>query len=1347
MITLAAKAFREFYVMTAGRVSPVGSQDEWPQLRCPQWAARRMRYPMACALCRCALGVGLLGACFALTATSASAAQTHLFESSFGPDGTAASVFDQPREVAVDQSSGAIYVGDATSGTIEKFDAAHEPEPFTAAAANLEGKLTGFAFGSPAQLAASATSHDFYFASPREQAVKAFQSDGEPALFTAGSDAGTNELKGPEPCGVAVDASNDIYVSFEDGVHVYAETGEPLTVLPKESLTGFPCQLAVDSAGTLYVNLFGAGVEKLTPEEFPLTAHTEYASDGIVDANAAFGVAVDPATNVLYVDEHTQIAEYNEGASKEEGVFGTAEPGTLAASAGVAVNAATGQVYVSDAEGKHQVEIFGPAVVVPTVATGAATEVNPKPPASATLNGTVNPEGIEVTDCHFDYGPSTAFGQMAPCEQTVGSGSGDVAVTAKLTGLQAGVTYHFRLQASNTNGPSLGADATFSTPPKPAITGENATNLTASSNEVSGDLNASVTPGGLEVTSCTIELGISSEYGHAFPCSPQPGSGTSPVSISQHVEGLDPNTTYHWRVVASSEAGTTTSPDHTFIYDQSAKGVLPDNRAYEMVTPPQKNGAQIGNGSGSGFALSEDGTHLIANAIQCFGGAPSCPVASGTLGSLFEFTRTTGGWVTEPLSPPAETLAGSNNGSVHLNLNPDNGMALYAIPTPPQGEEDLYARDPGGTFRDIGPLIPPAQGYTVESLKSLGDETATADLSHVVFREGPFWPSISNKFDQEPSQGQLLEYVGTGNTQPLVVGVSGGAGSTDLISACDTATGQGRKKAGYGAMSVDGRVVYFNARGCKSGTGTNAGVEVPVEELFARIDNSEPDAHTIAISQPRANQTLSSTPPDEACISAGCDKNITEEANWRNAEFVGASSDGSKVVFDTEQQLTDGATQGSNNMYLYDSAAPVGHGLVDVSQGEGGSPVAGGPRVQGIVALSNDGSHAYLVAKGVLTGTPNALGKTAQSGADNLYLFVHESGQTSGHAAFIATLPQADEKEWTQQSAANVTPGGRYLVFTSHGALTTDVTRTDGAAQVFRYDAVTENLVRLSVGERGFNDNGNGGLGDAAIVPVSEEGETKAGEVRTDPTMSHDASRIFFLSSVGLVPGALNDVPTAIRSTQEYAQNVYEWEQAGTSGGSCPEGAPGGGCVYLISDGHDSDASFNTACEKASAACLYGTDATGSNVFFSAVDRLLPQDTDTELDIYDARICTAASPCTPPAAGESPLCLGEGCRAAPPSRAGSSAGPTATFSGAGNLVPSPTTITTTSSKPACSSSLGAPAKKCTRTQNLKKALAICKRKYPHSKKKRGSCEATARTKYGPVKTKKAAKKGSTHRRP
>jgi hypothetical protein len=94
----------------------------------------------------------------------------------------------------------------------------------------------------------------------------------------------------------------------------------------------------------------------------------------------------------------------------------------------------------------------------PVVVTGPAAGVTS---TTAVLTGTANPNGLATTSS-FQYGTSTAYGQQTPAAAVVGTG--DVPVSATLTGLAPATTYHYRLVATNSAGPTLGADLTVVTP-------------------------------------------------------------------------------------------------------------------------------------------------------------------------------------------------------------------------------------------------------------------------------------------------------------------------------------------------------------------------------------------------------------------------------------------------------------------------------------------------------------------------------------------------------------------------------------------------------------------------------------------------------------------------------------------------------------------------------------------------------------------------------------------------------------------------------------------------------------------------------------------------------------------
>src|SRR5204862_6469885 len=151
-------------------------------------------------------------------------------------------------------------------------------------------------------------------------------------------------------------------------------------------------------------------------------------------------------------------------------------------------------------------------------------------------------------------------GASVPCASLPGSGTSAVAVSARPQGLSANTTYHFRIVASNAGGTGAGADRTLTTlPSAPSVETSAATALSPTA----ATLNASVNPNGGAVSDCRFEYGTSVFYGASVPCAALPGSGSRAVAVAAAVEGLAPNTTYHFRIVASNAGGTSTGADQT----------------------------------------------------------------------------------------------------------------------------------------------------------------------------------------------------------------------------------------------------------------------------------------------------------------------------------------------------------------------------------------------------------------------------------------------------------------------------------------------------------------------------------------------------------------------------------------------------------------------------------------------------------------------------------------------------------------------------------------------------------------------------------------------------------------
>jgi DNA-binding beta-propeller fold protein YncE len=1293
-----------------------------------------------------------------LVPTIARASRAHGFQSAFGQPGEAAGQLAlvagaakaAGSGVAVDAETHDVYVADTANNRIAEFtqtggfvrawgwgvqNGAQELQSCTT---TCRKGLSGFAPGeleAPALVAidndpTSPSYGDLYVGdagqeleSPRNLVTKF---TGEGALVETWGEDGQVRGSGAAGgafgglTGVAVDGAGNAWVltfgTLETPVERLFEFS-PEGGLEKECAVESgdfaPQGLAVDGAGHFYFTQNAETVHRFT------CANAK--GEGTVDEAPISGFAIDSSQGDLYVDAGgSEILDIpsacvpSNRACEPIDAFGKPQ---LSGAAGVAVDPSTGIVYAANASA-DQVAAFGVVVEATTLAAEDVTATG------ATLRGQVNPDGAELTRCRFEYGEGGAAGGSVPCEESagqIGSGRSPVEVHARIAGLSSGTAYDFRLRASNGAGHIVGEGVAFTTLPTAVVEEADATQV----EPTSALLGARINPEGMSTTyrfeydTRPYEEG-EPPHGTSVP-DPDAGigSGQSGVTVTQPITGLTPNTTYYFRVVATDANGVALGPTHSFI-DLTAGAVpscenealrresdtdpatglplsteLPDCRAYELVSPAAKNAAFIAPIlNGLGPALADDGDRLIVSSIQCFASSQSCTGDRASKGPPFEFSRSSVGWQTTPLAPSGDLFEVNSV----WGYDADTGMVLDSSPIASHVTDELYARHPDGTLEGIGPIAEDANYSAIEA----GDTpVATADLSHVVLESGgiSLWPS----FDASHG-GSLYEYANLGNTAPLLVAVTGGYGSTDLISACGAALGTSKTLVASEALSDDGRIVYFTAAACEGGSGTNEHTRVPVEEPYARVDGELADAHTVAIAQPQCG--AGSQRGEAECRAA--------EAHPAAGILEGVSEDGSQAVFSSYQQLTDDATEGSRNLYVYDLTRPAGQRLVDLSAGDSSGL---GPQVQGTMALSADGSHVYFVARGVLSAGKNAAGKEPVEGADNLYVY------SGGRTRFVVTLPgdslyslegeQSEPEQWAARGGptANVTPDGRFLAFASHGALTPDTTRRLAPMQLFRYDAETEQLKRVSIGERGFDDNGNESVSEARLVrPISN-----VGPIRRDPSMSDDGSFIFFQSAAALTPRALNDVSVNGRAgSANLAQNIYEWEVDGDGG--CEQES---GCVHLISDGVDASEGHGGR----SSVELLGADTTGENVFFATADPLVEQDNESQADIYDARVNGGF-----PAPTLTPGCE-EPCRSELPPPPVFGALGTSTFSGAGNLLGAGGTTTTNPTPP-------------TRAELLARALKSCRTKDAHRKRRRTSCERQARTKYGVKQKKKKKKKKS-----
>ncbi len=242
--------------------------------------------------------------------------------------------------------------------------------------------------------------------------------------------------------------------------------------------------------------------------------------------------------------------------------------------------------------GKGAEQVFGPPA---EVTTGAVLSNVPgvAPGTSATVGGEVNPEELD-TRYYVQYGETEAYGQITPflppgikLPLGIDAGSGSVSVVlgskpatpdVPLEALSPGATYHYRLVAYNADGTSYGADEMVKVLPAPQVGPASVSEVT----QESATISTSVNPEGLH-TLYKLDVGTSTAYGTPHPG--DAGSGSAPVPLTFDLTGLEPGTTYHFRLTASNGDGISSEADQTF-----TTAAKPPEVPLELIKPPSELG-------------------------------------------------------------------------------------------------------------------------------------------------------------------------------------------------------------------------------------------------------------------------------------------------------------------------------------------------------------------------------------------------------------------------------------------------------------------------------------------------------------------------------------------------------------------------------------------------------------------------------------------------------------------------------------------------------------------------------------------------------------------------------------
>jgi DNA-binding beta-propeller fold protein YncE len=515
-----------------------------------------------------------------------------------GITGSGADQFSLPVGLAVDSSTGDVYVADYNNGVVDKFDSSGNPIPES------QFSLTLPTGSEPWGVAVDPKTGNLYVGDWATKVVDAFTSAGAPvdgieivaraakgiAVDSSGNvyvatetgndlteravqkfDASGNLVKTLDPglaAGVAVDEENDdVFVNDQTSVDRYDAAGNQLGVIAGPESGSVSLGLAVNGSTkqVYFPDLLSGAVYVLGQVTLP-DVTTGSATD-LTTAGATLTGTINPeGRDTQYHFEYGTDTKYGTQIPASDAEVGS-DSTAHAVSQSVTGLTSDQTYHYRLVAVVHGFPTYGPDQTYTTeplptvVTTGAATNLST---TTATLNGAINPEGLD-TQYHFEYGTDTKYGSQIPvADGEVGSDSTTHAISELLTGLTPHQNYHYRLVGVVQGNHAYGPDQTFTTEALPTVvTTGAATNLTTTAATLTGSIN----PEGLD-TQYHFEWGPDANYGSQIPASDaEVGSDSTAHAVSETLTGLTPHHTYHYRLVAVVQGFRVDGDDETVTVD------------------------------------------------------------------------------------------------------------------------------------------------------------------------------------------------------------------------------------------------------------------------------------------------------------------------------------------------------------------------------------------------------------------------------------------------------------------------------------------------------------------------------------------------------------------------------------------------------------------------------------------------------------------------------------------------------------------------------------------------------------------------------------------------------------
>jgi hypothetical protein len=670
--------------------------------------------------------------------------------------------------------------------------------------------------------------------------------DPGPCPGTAGEDHPTNPFNLPRA--VTTDSYGNIYVSNatshgenpEAGIDVFSSSGDFITEIPDELAPG---ALAVDSEGNLYVTNGYSGAEAKLLRFSPTLPYDP--ADGQIDYSEPptvlvendgpnQGIAINPENDHLFRKANNLIIEYK-SAAEDNAVSGSFGEGFLNSEerVGIAVDAAHDRIYASTWLGEaggftkavRVFELAAPHHVICTLEESGAPEGTFQSPFLSLA-------ADERTGNFFIYDGEGA--QKVYEYEFVGG----AACGSHLGTIEHGFRYTYQSQIAVDNGAhspngALNPEGNYLFVPShssvpghlfafgPSTTAAPVVESTTFSNvgEAEAELEAAIEPSGLE-THYIFEYLTRQRYeeeGNSFSGAQVAGegeiaAGSTPIDVVASADGLQPGTRYRFRVVAENKKGKGEREGELSTFVATAafplcpnaalrggfSGLLPDCRAYELVTPPDTNArAPIG--------LSHSGAFFPTRKASPGGGAVSFVVEGGLIpgsagtgsfyGDPYRSSRGADGWDTKSAGPSGGEAGGLSPGST----SPDQGYSFWDTGGPLGSavikEPTTYVRYPDGHSALVGRGSLGTDPQVVGKLISEGG-------GHIIFWvlnkvEPHLGPAIQLE-PNAPPEGTAAVYDRTADEVTHVVSLLPG-----------DETPQAGEQAFYEGASIDGRGVAF----------------------------------------------------------------------------------------------------------------------------------------------------------------------------------------------------------------------------------------------------------------------------------------------------------------------------------------------------------------------------------------------------------------------------------------------------------------------------------------------------------------------------------------------------------